>query len=175
MLGDAFNSKNLFISNLLNNQNLLKCLYYTDNDKDILSFPDLSVKDKKKVTKENIYQYRKIPTQDDREQKTYIAIEYGDRDYGATGAKYTSNNIWYEKINMRIFIVSMCEQDVNKYIGSRIDRIEEEIVEMFHKKDNIGSLGYCYVQDSIPLNLTARWIGRMVTLIFVNNQSNTFN
>lgn len=174
MVGDAFNNKSLFISNLLNNQNLLKCLYYVENDKDILSLPDLTAKQKKKVSKENIFQYRKIPSQDDRQQYTYIAIEYGDRDYGVSGAKYATNNSWYEQIELRVYIVSMCEQDVNKYIGSRIDRIEEEIVETFHKRNNIGSLGYCYVQDSIPLNLTTRWIGRMITLTFVNNQSNTF-
>lgn len=171
MVGDSAKNIDALITAITSNQNLMKCLYYTQNDEDILSLPNLNARQKAEVMKNNIYKYRKLPVASDKTQKTYLAIEYGQRNYGSQGQKYNKSNIWYQSVEMRILVMSTGSQDVNEYIGSRIDRIEEEIVDLFHKSSVLPSFSYSYVNGSSPISLTEEYIGRAISIVFVVSQN----
>lgn len=161
-------NKEQIISLIMSNQNILKCIKYEDNNIDVLSEPNLTTKDKIQIRKENIYKFRKIPSDTSDIQKTYISMEYGEIFYmGNTGGYYNATNPYFKIPNFIFYIVSHSSLDENKVIGSRIDRIEEEICNIFHDKITIEDFGKSFLVSSTPLFLPNDFIGRQLTLRFV--------
>lgn len=165
--------KNEFISNVMTNQNILKCLYYTDNDADILSMPDITdPKIRQKVFKENFYKQRKLPTDTFKEQKTYLALEFGTINYQTVQQSRSWDAVtvpfWTTPI-LYVYIISHQSLDENQFIGSRIETIEYELKDLFHNAQVMTGFGRSYLVTSEPLiNLQNDFIGRRLQIQFLD-------
>lgn len=161
-------NKNYILNAIMSNQNILKCLYYTDNNSDILSLPDLNSEQKMQIVKNNIHKFRKIPTDRDDIQKIYISMEYGEVFYmGNNGGYYSAQNPYFKLPNFIFYIISYDTLDDNNVIGSRTDKIEEEIYGIFHNKNVIDDFGKSFLINSTPLTLPKNYVGRQVMMRFV--------
>lgn len=158
-------NKEEIVSLLMGNQNILKCLKYSDNNKNILKMEDLTDKERIALRKDTIFKYRKIPADTTIEQKTYISMEYGDIYY--MGENMRSGNPYFKVPDFIFYIISHTSLDNNAIIGSRVDRIEEELFNIFHNKLTIDDFGKSYIYNSKPLYLPRDFIGRQVILRFV--------
>lgn len=166
--GQMNRNKEEIISHIMLNQNILKCLSYNDNTKDILKMPDITGKQKMEIKKNNIFKFKKIPMDTDTIQKTYLSMEYGQIFYmGNTGGYYSASNPYFKLPDFNFYVISHTSLDDNTIIGSRIDRIEEEIYNIFHNKITIDDFGKSFLVSSIPLILPNNYIGRQITIRFV--------
>ena len=59
---------NEFVNTIMQDQILLKFLYYNTHD-DVLSMPDLTVEQKKSMLEDTIFKYKKVPVRNDGEMK----------------------------------------------------------------------------------------------------------
>lgn len=164
-------NKEKLIAELMKNQNILKCLYYKDNTKDIFEQPDITKKkDLITLQQNNIFRYKKIPTEGMSQQEIWIGMEYGIVDYSYdinNGWRKTSNSYWISP-NMFLYIYSNVDLDDNYINGSRIETIECEIRKSFHNKFSLESFGKVFLTISEPIpHLPLEFIGRKLTLRFV--------
>ena len=167
MNGQMNANKEKIVSLLMQNQNILKCLKYKENNKNILKMEDVSDKDKIALRKTNIFKFRKIPGDTTTEQDTYISMEYGEIYYMGSSNKYDGGNPYFKVPDFNIYVIGHISLDENILIGSRIDRIEEEIYNIFHDKITIDDFGKSYRYSSKPLYLPRDYIGRQITIRFV--------
>lgn len=163
--------KNEFISNVMNNQTILKCLYYTSDDGDILNMADITdPKIRRTIYKENFYKQRKLPTDSMKEQKTYLSLEFGTINYTSVQQSRSWDAVtipfWTTPI-LYVYIITHQSLDDNDYIGSRLETIEYELKEMFHNKQVMTGFGRSFLVTSEPLiNLQSDFIGRRLQIQF---------
>ena len=164
-------NKEKIISLIMENQNILKCLFYKDNNKNILNMADLTDKERIALRRSNIFRFRKLPVDSPIEQDTYISMEYGNIYYMGTTSTYDGANPYFKLPEFNLYIISYASLDDNKLIGSRIERIEEEIYNIFHDKITVEDFGKSYLVNSQPLFLSRDYVGRQITLRFVGRNT----
>lgn len=164
-------NKEKIISLIMENQNILKCLFYKDNNKNILKMEDLTDKERISLRRSNIFRFRKLPADAPVEQDTYISMEYGDIYYMGTNSTYGEGNPFFKLPEFKLYVISYASLDDNKLIGSRIERIEEEIYNIFHDKITVEDFGKSYLINSQPLYLPRDYVGRQITLRFVGRNT----
>ena len=165
-------NKEKIISLIMENQNILKCMKYSENNRNILKMNDLTDKERIALRRSNIFRFRKMPLDSTTEQSTYISMEYGEIYYmGSSSTSYGGGNPYFKLPDFMIYVVSHTSLDDNAIIGSRIDKIEEEIYNIFHNKITIEDFGKSYLINSKPLYLPKDYIGRQITLRFVGRNS----
>lgn len=170
--GQMNDNKEKIISLIMENQDILKCIKYKENDCNILNKPDLTVKEKIAMRQSNIFKYRKIPIDTVIEQEIYLSMEYGEIYYmGGSGGYYSSSNPYFKIPDFIFYVITHNSLDENKIIGSRVDRIEEEIYNIFHNKLTLEDFGKSYILNSKPLYLPKDYIGRQITLRFVGRNN----
>lgn len=155
-------NKKEIVSAIMNSQEVLKVIYYTNNSVSPFEQANLTSSQKKKIKSENIYEYRKIPTSDSDEQKTYISMEYGIINYN------NRNQPYFNIPEFVFYIISHSSLDDNKIIGSRVNEIENILIEILHNKFELDTLGVCRVVSSGRINLSNDFIGREIHLTFSN-------
>lgn len=171
MQGQMNSNKEKIVSLIMQNQNILKCMKYKDNNKNILKMQDLTDKERIELRKTNIFKFRKIPGDIGVEQNTYLSMEYGEIFYMGSTSKYGDGNPYFKIPEFYLYIVSHCSLDENIIIGSRVDRIEEEIYDIFHNKITIEDFGQSFLYSSKPLYLPNDYIGRQIVIRFVGRNN----
>lgn len=165
-------NKEKIISLIMENQNILKCLLYKENTKNILNMQDLTDKERITLRRSNIFKFRKLPADTAVEQETYISMEYGNIYYmGSTSTREGGGNPYFKLPEFNLYVISYASLDDNKLIGSRIERIEEEIYNIFHDKITVEDFGKSYIVSSQPLYLPRDYVGRQITLRFVGRNA----
>lgn len=106
------------------NPDILKLLYYTDNNINPLEQPKLTKTQAQQVIKNNIYTRKKIPMENDTIQ-CYICMRYGQKIY------HHQKNHFYNGNTFNFYVLCHNEYDTNEIIGSRVCEIERLIEEMF--------------------------------------------
>lgn len=154
------------ITTLMGSQPILKYLLHDKNDIDVTKQDDLSDTQKEVIRANNIYEYRKIPDDKFVEQKTYISMEYGAIAY-MTGLR--KDNPYHMIPSFYFYIVTHASLDSNEINGSRINAIEWNLIELFHKKCVIPKLGYSYIYTSNKMELPNGYVGRVVEMRFTDN------
>lgn len=171
MDGRMNQNKEKIISLIMENQNILKCLLYKDNNKNILNMADLTDKERISLRRSNIFRFRKLPADTAIEQETYISMEYGDIYYMGTTSTQGGTNPYFKLPEFKLYVISYASLDDNKLIGSRVERIEEEIYNIFHDKITVEDFGKSYLVNSQPLYLPRDYIGRQITIRFVGRNT----
>lgn len=160
-------NKEKIISLIVNNQNILKCIKYKENDCNILDKPDLTLDEKIALRRSNIFKFRKLPTDIVTEQEVYLSMEYGEIYYMGNSGGYNASNPYFKLPDFIFYVVTHNSLDDNKKIGSRVDRIEEELYNIFHNKITLEDFGKSYLVNSKPLYLPKDFVGRQITMRFV--------
>lgn len=140
---------------------------YKENNKNILKMDDLTDKERIALRKSNIFRFRKIPGDTAVEQDIYISMEYGEIYYMGSNNGYDGSNPYFKIPDFIFYVIGHASLDDNILIGSRIDRIEEEIYNIFHNQITIDDFGKSFIVNSKPLYLPKDYIGRQITLRFV--------
>ncbi len=164
--GQMNENKEKIISLLMENQTIMKCLFYKDNRINILKQEDLTDEEKQKTRQQHIFRYRKIPADGVMEQETWISLEYGDIFYMGANS-YGAQNPYFKLPDVNIYLTGHSSLDDNQVLGSRIERIEESICNIFHNKITLEDFGKSYLVNSKPLFLPNSYIGRQITIRFV--------
>ena len=151
-----------FVNRIMSDQTLLKFVYYTDNNIDILEQPDLKQKQKIKIREENIFEYKKIPVKNSEDMKVYIGIEFGNINYYNTRQRI--KNKYFLEPTVKIYLVTNEELDECAN-GSRLLAIEDRLRQLFHY-GNIETIGNSVVLGSQPLEASMPYIGREVFVKF---------
>lgn len=167
MLGQMNENKEKIISLIMENQDILKCMKYKENNKNILNMDDLTDKERIALRKSNIFRFRKVPGDSAVEQDTYISMEYGEIYYMGSSNGYDGSNPYFKVLDFMVYVISHASLDDNILIGSRVDRIEEEIYDIFHNKITVEDFGKSFIVSSKPLYLPKDYIGRQITIRFV--------
>ena len=171
MEGQMNENKEKIISLIMENQNILKCMQYKDNKKNILKMEDLTDKERVALRHSNIFKFRKIPGDTSTEQETYISMEYGDIYYMGSSTTYDGGNPYFKLPDFILYVVSYASLDDNKLIGSWVERIEEEVYNIFNNKITIEDFGKSFLINSKPLYLPRDYVGRQITIRFVGRNS----
>lgn len=159
-IGQSNKIKNEIVSKIMDSQDLLKLLYYTNSDVDIYELADLTSKQKRGLMSSNIYRYKRIPANEDNESKTYLSFSYGENGYAV------KNNKQFKKYTLNIWIVTRVELD-DIVQGSRLDEVEDVLNEVFHTQDN-NTLGDCEIKYSVDINPPSPYLGRAIVLTFID-------
>lgn len=161
--------KEEFIRILMSDQILLKFLYYKDNSSDILSKPDLTVREKAMLKSKNIFEYRKLPTENNTEVDTYLSMEFGMNRY-----QNKDGNKYFTQPTIYVYTVANNQLDDTSN-GSRIYAIEDRLVELFHYEKNETIIGYSVVVASEDLNLPSPYVGRKLMIRFADRNDKEWN
>lgn len=119
--------KNEIVNQIMSHPLLVKLLFYKDTNADIFKQPDLTFDQIRQVKRENIYEYRKLPLNNETVARPYLSMESGVKKY------HKDKNKHY---NSGIFIIYLfCEGEVDATVnGSRTIAIEECLRELFDEK-----------------------------------------
>lgn len=168
------NHQQEIINTLMSDQTLLKFLYYNKNE-DILNKPELNKKQAKQIRDNNIFNFKRIPTINDKEMITYISMEFDKIGYTSNfNSKQTHNQYWVAP--SYVFYIINHYQNDDTQNGSRINAIEDRIVDLFHCKNNISSIGISVIQYSQPIiGLTHPYIGRALYISFIDKNVGKWN
>lgn len=168
---------NIYMNEVLNvimqDQTLLKFLYYNSHD-DVLSLPDLTVEQKKSMINDSIYKYKKIPVLNDREMKTYLAIEFGEITR-MQQISYREVNPFFFRPTVDIFIIST-DENLETKNGNRVYAIEDRLANLFHFKTHGTTLGKSRITKSDSIyGLQLPYNGREVHVEFWDANSGEFD
>lgn len=140
---------NIYMNEVLNvimqDQMLLKFLYYNSYE-DVLNKPDLTVEQKKQMINKSIYKYKKIPVLNDREMKTYLAIEFGEITR-MQQISYREVNPYFFRPTIDIFVIST-DENLETKNGNRVYAIESRLAELFHFRTHGSTLGKSRITKS---------------------------
>ena len=177
-MNELSQKKENLISEIMQNQEILKCLYYNNNNIDIFDkevLPDIVAPQVlADISRINIFRNRKLPTETSPIQKTYISVFYGDIDYSVQTSNAWSGGavkspIWSKPV-IHIYIISHESLDDNLFIGSRVEAIECELRKALSGKFKLDGFGKSYLDVSEYIyNMPMDYIGRRVTLEFVDD------
>lgn len=155
------------VDTVMSNQDLLKALYYTDNTLDFDLQKNITTEQKRELKKNNIYEYRFVPDSQFEEQKIFVSMEYGVVNYAES---YRDTGV-FSQPTFIFYIITYDSLDATKHNGSRVNYIQDCIVETFHKKNCIEALGMSEVSSSSPIYIQSpHYVGRQVTIKFIGNK-----
>lgn len=168
---------NVYMNEVLNvimqDQQLLKLLYY-NSDEDVLSKPDLTVEQKKSMINNCIYKYKKIPVLNDREMRTYLAIEYGEITR-MQQVSYREVNPFFFRPTVDIFVIST-DENLETKNGNRVYAIESRLAELFHFRTHGSTLGKSRITKSDSIyGLQLPYNGREIHVEFWDANPGEFN
>lgn len=151
--------KNEIVNQIMSHPLLVKLLFYKDTNIDIFTQPDLTFNQIRQVKRENIYEYRKLPLNNETETKPYISMEYGVKEY-RTRKNPTFNG------NTFIFYV-FCDSAIDDtFNGSRVNAIETCLSEVFND-GYVKALGKSRINISEPIYIQNTNIqGRKIEMWF---------
>ena len=142
------------------NPDILKMLYYMDNETNPLEQPRLTLAQAKQVVKNNIYTRKKVPSDKDNAMQTYISMRYGQKVYHHERNKYFNGNTF------TFYVLCHNDYDTNEIIGSRVCEIERLIAEMFDGGE-IGTTLRTEVSNSIDVDVSnTDYSGRSIEIVF---------
>lgn len=153
-----------FVDTLMQDQPLLKLLYYNTND-DVLSKPDLTIAQKKSMIGDTIFKYKKVPVLGDRVMHTYIAMEFGKIDR-MQQVSYREVSPYFFRPTIDLFIITSDGNSsvVNK---NRVYAIEDRIMHLFHFTQHESTLGKSRITSSDSIyGLSFPYSGREVNIEF---------
>lgn len=153
--------KEEFIRILMNDQKLLKLLYYKDNKVDIFEQKDLTGKEKKYIKDNNIFEYKKVPAINSEDVETYISMEFGNTRY-----YNRSRNKYFVEPSIIVYLITNNHLD-DCYNGSRLLSLEERIVDLFHYEHYL-SIGASVVVASEAIECPYPFVGRQISIKFVD-------
>lgn len=167
--GQLNKHKEEFIRLLMSDQILLKFLYYKDNSIDILSQPNLTVKQKEILKSKNIFEYKKLPTENSNDVETYLSLEFGMNRY-----QNRDLNKYFTQPSIYVYTITNNQLD-NTSNGSRLYAIEDRLVDLFHYEKNEATIGNSIVIASEDLNLPSPYIGRKLMIRFTDRNEGEWN
>ena len=142
------------------NPDILKLLYYTDNTKNPLTQPKLTLQQAIQVVKNNIYTRKKIPSDKDIDMQCYISMRFGQRVYSHERNQFFNGNTF------NFYILCHNDYDTNQVIGSRVCEIERLISEMFDDGE-VGTALKTRVVQSIDVDVNGTdYSGRHIEIVF---------
>lgn len=156
--------KEEFVRILMNDQILMKFLYYKNNKIDILEQADLDVSKKIEVKKHNIFEYKKVPAVNSEDVETYLSMEFGNTRY-----YNRSNNRYFIEPSVNVYLITNYQLDTC-YNGSRLLAIEERIVDLFHYATYLN-IGNSIVISSESLESPHPYIARQITIKFLDKNN----
>lgn len=155
---------NEFTNTIMQDQILLKFLYYNTHD-DVLSMPDLTVEQRKSMIDDVIFKYKKVPVRNDGEMKTYLAFEYGEITR-MQQVSYREVNTMFFRPTIDVFVIST-DNNCQTKNGDRIYAIESRLAELFHFKKHNSTLGRSRITKSDSIyGLPLPFHGREISIEF---------
>lgn len=155
---------NEFLNTIMQDQTLLKFLYYNTHE-NVLSMPDLTVEQKKSMLDDTIFKYKKVPVRNDVEMKTYLAFEYGSIDR-MQQVSYREVNTAFFRPTINVFVISTDNNSQTRN-GDRIYAIESRLAELFHFKKHTTTLGKSRITKSDSIyGLPLPFHGREINIEF---------
>lgn len=164
---------NEFVNTIMQDQILLKFLYYNTRD-DVLSMPDLTVEQKKSMINDTIFKYKKVPVVNDRVMQTYIAIEYGNIDR-MQAVQYREVNPCFFRPTIDVYIITS-DGNCETKNGNRVYSIESRLSDLFHFTEHKSTLGKSRITSSDSITgLQYPYSGRAVNIEFWDINTNLFD
>ncbi len=155
---------NEFVNTIMQDQILLKFLYYKDNC-DVLAKPDLNIKQKKSMINDTIFKYRKVPLLNDRVMQTYLSMEFGKIDR-MQAVSYREADPYFFRPTIDIFLITS-DGNNDTSNGSRIMAIESRLMELFHFQTHNTTLGKSRITSSDSIyGLAYPYSGREINIEF---------
>lgn len=140
------------IAKIFENQDLLKFIFYPDNDKDIIGLDDLTGKQKAGLVNTKIFKHQKIDLTGS-ESGCYLSFDFGVNPRDRSG--------YWSRPTVLFYI--LCDKPyIETENGSRIGALEQCIYNTFEGK-NLGSVKPMFIVDSSPINIGS-YCGRMIKL-----------
>ena len=166
---------NEFINTIMQDQILLKFLYYNTHE-DVLNMPDLTIEQKKSMIDDTIFKYKKIPVRNDTEMKTYLSVEFGEIDR-MEQVSYREVNPFFFRPTIDVFIVTTDNNNTTMN-GNRVYAIESRLSELFHFQTHNSTLGKSRITKSDSVyGLPFPFSGREINIEFwqINPSKYNFN
>lgn len=155
---------NEFLNVIMQDQIILKFLYYNTND-DVLSKPDLTMSQKKSMINNTIFKYRKVPSLNDRVMQTYLAMEFGSIDR-MKAVSYREANPFFFRPTIDVFVITSDGNSETKN-GGRVEAIESRLMELFHFTTHDATLGKSRIRSSDSIyGLPSPYSGREINIEF---------
>lgn len=164
---------NEFVNTIMQDQILLKFLYYNTNT-DILNMPDLTIEQRKSMIGDTIFKYKKVPVRNDNDMKTYLSIEFGEINR-MQQVSYREVNPFFFRPTIDVFLITT---DNNGTIvnGNRIYAIESRLSELFHFQTHNSTLGKSRITKSDSVyGLPFPFYGREINIEFWDTNPGKFN
>ena len=156
--GDLNEIRTEICNKLVQNQDLIKFLFYTktdDDKKDITTLPQVTGSDRINVIKTQINKHLRINLAQDNISKCYISMDFGK-------VPRSKEGFWIMP-SFSFFII--CSEDLIETLnGSRMLALEQCIVNTFDGCTDIKNLGQVRVFNSEPINVSHPYQGRRVDL-----------
>lgn len=171
-------NKEAIMDLLLRDDYLIKLIAYDNVDEDLYEMPNLTMKDKARLINDRIFKHKRFPSNKDNEDKTYLSMEFGTKDYSSLD-KYNRRDV-LARDNYFVFYYITKESLCDTFNGDRLDEIEERIVKILIENQSIENedgtvfLKNIVPQLGVPIETSDNFLGRMLTVHFKDTNDEVF-